>query len=53
MTICFSGNVPIEIEISEVRIHHSKADHILFSMDKNNSKGKKSDRDRIAKLEGD
>ena len=39
MTICFSGNVLIEIEISEVRIDYSKADRTLFSMDNNNRKG--------------
>ena len=48
-----SGNVPIEIEISEVRIDHSKAHHILFSIDNNNRKGKKNDRDRIVKVEKD
>ena len=36
MTIGFSGNVPIEIEISEVCIDHSKADNPLFSIDNNN-----------------
>ena len=39
MTICFSGNVPIEITISEVCIDHSKANHILFSIDNINRKG--------------
>ena len=52
MTICFSGNVPLENEISEVHIDHSKAYHLLFSMDKNNRKGEKKDKDRIAKLAG-
>lgn len=47
MTICFPGIVPKEIEISEVRIDHSKAYHLLFSMDKNNRKGEKKDKDRI------
>ena len=46
MTICFSGIVPKEIEMSEVRIDHSKAYHLLFSMDKNNRKGN-NDKDRI------
>ena len=39
MTICFSGNVPIEITISEVYIDHSKADRIFFSLDNINRKG--------------
>ena len=39
MTICFSGNVPKEITISEVCIDHSKANHILFSIDNINRKG--------------
>lgn len=47
MTICFPGIVPKEIEISEVRIDHSKAYHLLFSMDKNNRKREKNDKDRI------
>ena len=41
------GNAPKEITISEVCIDHSKANHILFSMDNNNRKGKKNDKDRI------
>ena len=53
LIICFSGNAPIEITISEVCIDHSKPDRTLFSMDNNNRKGKKNDRDRIAKLVGD
>ena len=47
MTICFPGIVPKENEISEVRIDYSKAYHLLFSMDKNNRKGEKNDKDRI------
>ena len=36
MTICLSGNAPIEITISEVCIDHSKADRTIFSIDSNN-----------------
>ena len=45
MTICFSGNVPIEIGITEVHIDHLKAYHLLFSMDKKEIR--KNDKDRI------